>query len=218
MSATSLPAGRFLDLGRKRLFFLAFAMMTLFVIYRYEVPFMDKHSPIWQHFGPNVRWWLLPHGIAGAAALLLAPMQFSNSLRQRYLRMHRIAGRVYVGAVLVAAPFAIPIAKIQGPPELVMAASMQASGWVITTLIALYCIRSGNVQQHRQWMVRSYPFAMVFVVTRVLLAVPAIERMGMSGIIQTVWTTVFAAAFLPSIVLSWQAIKTGKKMVRGAGA
>jgi uncharacterized membrane protein YozB (DUF420 family) len=77
--------------------------------------------------------------------------------------------------------------------------------------IALYCIRTGNIQQHRQWMIRSYPFAMVFVFTRAILAIPAIERMGEVGIVSVVWSCIAAACFVPSFVINWRAIFKGAR-------
>ena len=69
-------------LGVKQLFFAAFGLATLFVFYVYEAPFLDPHSPAWQHVA-GVKWWLLPHATAGTVALLLAPFQFSARLRRR---------------------------------------------------------------------------------------------------------------------------------------
>ena len=189
----------------KHVFFVCFAAMTLFVIYYDELAFLDARSPVWEHFA-KVTWWLLPHGIGGALALLLAPLQFSTRLRQRHLRLHRILGRLYVACVLLAAPFAIPIAIIQGPPTLIMAAVIQTGGWLLTTAIALYCIRKGNIKQHREWMIRSYPFAMVFIFTRCLFAIPAIQRMGLDGIVSVVWSVIAAACFIPSLVINWRAV------------
>jgi len=191
-------------------FFIVYGLMTLFVLYRYEMPFLDSQSPIWQHFA-KVKWWLLPHGVLGAIALFLAPLQFSNRLRQRYLRLHRILGRFYVAGVAVSAPVAVHIAIVQGPPVLVMAAVTQSTGWMLTTAIALYCIRNGNVQQHRQWMIRSYPFAMVFIFVRTIIAIPAIARLGELGVVSTVWTCIAAACFIPSLVISWGAVFPNKR-------
>jgi uncharacterized membrane protein len=52
---------------------------------------------------------LLPHGIAGACALLLGPFQFSNRLRLRFRKFHRVLGRIYVAGVFVAAPLGVYI-------------------------------------------------------------------------------------------------------------
>lgn len=212
-SRADLPTRRAVRV--KHVFWAAFGLLTLFVLHRYEAPFLDSRSPVWQHFAP-VKWWLLPHGVAGALALLLAPFQFSERLRRRSLRLHRVLGRLYVAGVAVAAPVAIPIAVIQGPPTLVMAATIQSVGWLVTTAVALYCVRTGNIQQHREWMTRSYPFAMVFVVARALLAVPAIQAMGEVGLVSVVWSTVAAAYFIPSFVIDWRRVFRRQTERRGA--
>ena len=189
----------------KHIFFAVFGLMTLFVFYLYETPFLDSKSPVWQHVEP-VKWLLLPHGVAGALALLLAPFQFSARLRKRSLRLHRVLGRLYVGGVAVSAPLAIPVAIILGPPSLVMAAIIQSCGWLLTTAVALYAVRRGDIRQHREWMTRSYPFAMVFVVARALLAVPAVRALGEPGFVSVVWSCIAAACFVPSLVISWRAV------------
>jgi uncharacterized membrane protein len=193
------------SLKGKHVFFICFGLLTLFVILHNELPLMNAQSPARQHFA-KVTWWLLPHGIGGALALLLAPLQFSNRLRVRYLRLHRILGRLYVACVVIAAPVAIPIALIQGPPTLFMAAVMQTSGWLVTTFVALYAVRTGNIKQHREWMIRSYPFAMVFVVARAILALPPIHALGEIGVVSVVWSTIAAAYLLPSFVINWRAL------------
>jgi hypothetical protein len=80
---------------------------------------------------------MLVHGTGGALALFLAPFQFSNRLRRRYLRLHRIMRRVYVACVAIAAPAAVAIAFILGPPILISASMVQALGWIAATATAL---------------------------------------------------------------------------------
>ena len=201
----------------KHVFFAVFGLLTLFVFYLYETPFLDSHSPVWQHVEP-VKWLLLPHGVAGAVALLLAPFQFSARLRRRKPRLHRIMGRLYVAGAAVSAPLAIPVAIILGPPSLVMAATIQSVGWLLTTAIAIYCVRAGDIRQHQEWMTRSYPFAMVFVVARVILAVPAVRAMGEVGLVSVVWSCEAAACFVPSLVISGRALFRRKVEVRNRPA
>jgi uncharacterized membrane protein YozB (DUF420 family) len=102
-------------------------------------------------------------------------------------------------------------------PSLVAASGVQSFGWMLTTAIALYCVRHGNVAQHRRWMIRSYPFAMVFTVSRMIIPIPPLFRLGVPGIETVVWTTIAMAAILPNIVLEWQAI-TARPMRRAVAA
>ena len=67
----------------KSLVFTAIAAMAAYVLYHNERFLLDPAHPIWNHYEP-FKWWLLPHGLAGACALLLAPLQFAEGLRQRH--------------------------------------------------------------------------------------------------------------------------------------
>lgn len=77
--------------------------MLAYVLQHNERFLIDAAHPEWQHIH-TFRWYLLPHGIAAACALLLAPMQFSDRLRHRFTKLHRVIGRIYVGGVLIGAP------------------------------------------------------------------------------------------------------------------
>jgi len=99
-----------------------------------------------------------------------------------------------------------------------MAALIQSFGWLATTATAFYCIRRGKVQQHRECMMRSYPFAMVFVLVRVILAVPAIANSGLNGLIPTVWTVLTIACFLPSFLIEWAKLRNSGIQRRTAAA
>jgi hypothetical protein len=115
-------------------------------------------------------------------------------------------GRLYVAGAFISAPLAVPVAVILGPPSLVMAATIQSAGWLLTTAIALYAVRRGDIRQHQEWMIRSYPFAMVFVLARAVLAVPAVSKMGEVAFVSVVWSLIALACFVPSLVISWRAI------------
>lgn len=185
-------------------FFILFGLLTIFVTYMKNARIFDPTSEIAQHFAP-VKWYLVPHAFFGALAMLLGVFQFSNRLRARYLKTHRMLGYIYVVSVFIAAPLAVPM-TVRFGPSLVAASVMQSFGWMLTTAIALYCVRQGNVAQHRRWMIRSYPFAMVFTVTRMIIPIPAVFRLGVAGIETVVWTVIALAAILPNLLLDWRAI------------
>ena len=203
MGTVVAPAAR--SRSRSKLvLFLIFGLLTVFVTYMKNARIFDSTSEIAQHFAP-VKWYLVPHAFFGGLAILLGVFQFSNRLRARYLTTHRTLGYVYVVSVFIAAPLAIPMTMRYGP-SLVAASSMQSFGWMLTTAIALYCVRHHNVAQHRRWMIRSYPFAMVFTVSRMIIPLPPVFRLGVVGIETVVWTVIALAAILPNIFLDWRAI------------
>jgi uncharacterized membrane protein len=189
----------------KLISFAVFFAVTIFVVYMKNRQILDPKSEIAQHFAP-VKWFLAAHGFCGALALVLGAFQFSNRLRARYLKVHRTFGYIYVASVFIAAPLAIPVAMRVDSLSLVAASAAQSFGWMVTTGIALICVRRGNIAQHRRWMIRSYPFAMVFTVARVLIPTPPILRLGFTGIEIVVWSTIMLAAFLPNIFLEWRAM------------
>jgi len=202
--ATAVASVRRSRSQSKLVFFVIFGLLTVFVMYMKNSRIFDPTSEIAQHFAP-VKWYLVPHAFFGILAIVLGVFQFSNRLRARYLKIHRTLGYVYVISVFIAAPLAVPMTWRYGP-SLVAASSMQSFGWMLTTGIALYCVRHGNITQHRRWMIRSYPFAMVFTVSRMIIPLPPVMRMGVAGIETVVWTVIAMAAILPNILLDWRSI------------
>ena len=190
----------------KAIFFVAFFAATVFVTYLKNGRVFDPGSPIARHFAP-AGWYLVIHALFAVVAMAVAAFQFSNRLRARYLRIHRALGYVYVVSVLISAPVAVVVAlKTAASSSLVAANAVQSFGWITTTGIALYCVRSGNVTQHRRWMIRSYPFAMVFTLVRAVRPFSFIAGLGNDGREMVIWSAIVLAAFLPNIALEWRAI------------
>lgn len=174
----------------KYLLFGFIGLMLAYVLNHNESFLIHSDAPIWQHYHV-VGWYLLPHGIAGACALFLAPMQFSDRLRQRYTKLHRVVGRIYVGGVLFAAPLGIVVQYLNesrgDPRSFSVAAAVQASSWILTTAIAMAFILRGRVEQHRRWMTRSFAVALVFLEVRVIGGVTGWEQLGAPAIETIVW-------------------------------
>lgn len=194
-------------LRAKTYLFVFVGLMLAYVLYHNESFLIHPKAPIWLHYQP-FKWWLLPHGIAGACALLLGPMQFSDRLRQRFTKLHRIMGRIYIGGVLIASPLGFYVEFFQertgAPRSLSLAAATQATLWMATTVIALAFILQGKVQQHRQWMTRSFAVALVFLEVRVILGITGWENLGPAAVTTTVWACNAFAIPLADILLQWQ--------------
>jgi len=196
----------------KAAFFLVFFAMTIFAAYEKNSRIFDPTSPIAQHYAP-AKWFLPVHALCGILAMTVPALQFSNRLRARYLKWHRALGYVYVTSVSIAAPFAILVSvKISRTFTMVAANCIQSFCWLATTAIALYCIRKGNVIQHRRWMIRSYPFAMVFTLTRMVQVFVPFTRGGHPGNEALFWSCILLAAFLPNVFIEWPVIFSRKTM------
>src|ERR1700687_1088668 len=157
----------------KYLLFAFIGLMMAYVLRHNESFLLNRADPVWQHYQP-FKWWLLPHGLAGACALLLGPMQFSDRLRQRYVKLHRIVGRIYIAGAFIAAPMGVYVQYLDEKTgfsrTFTIETMIQGGLWMLTTGIALAFILKGKVQQHRQWMTRSFAVApLIFVEARVII-------------------------------------------------
>jgi len=192
----------------KYLLFGFIGLMLAYVLVHNERFLIDSQNPEWPHI-QSFKWWLLPHGLTGACALLLAPLQFSDRLRQRFTKLHRVLGRFYVAGVFLAAPLGFYVEyfeeRMGAPRSFSVAAAAQAVAWMLTTGIALAFILKGKVQQHRQWMTRSFAVALVFLEVRVILGVTHWDANPSFATQETVvWVCNVFAILLADVVLQSQ--------------
>lgn len=191
--------------GSKHVLFAVLGLMTLFVSWNNERFLLQPQAPEWAHFGP-IRWHLIPHGLGGTVALLFGAMQFSARLRGRYPHLHRVIGKSYIGGTVVAAPVAIWMAFINSPWFLVVFTIVQATTWMLFTLLAYVCIRRGAVAAHREWMIRSYSIVLIFLEGRVLMAIPVLARQGMDAIVLVNWACFALTLVVVECALRWREV------------
>ena len=207
MSTTLMTLKRSSWLRAKYLLFATIGLMLAYVILHDESFLVHPKDPIWQHYEP-FEWWLLPHGIAGACALLLGPMQFSDHLRQRFNRFHRVVGRIYVAGTFLAAPLGLYIQYFQErmgvPRSFTIAAAIDAMLWMVTTGIALVFILKGRVYEHQQWMTRSFAVALVFLEVRVIGGVGRWDNLDAHANETIVWACLAFSILSADLVLQWQ--------------
>ncbi len=207
VSSAALPLQRVTWFRPKYLLFAFIGLMLAYVLRHNEHFLIDAKDPKWAHIHP-FRWYLLPHGIMGACALLLGPLQFSDRLRQRFAKFHRVVGRFYVAGVFIGAPMGLYIQyfeeRMGGARSFSFAAGTDAALWMLTTAVAIFFILKGKVQQHRQWMTRSFAVAIVFLEVRVVGGVTGWERLGPSAIETMVWMCVAFSLLFADIALQWR--------------
>lgn len=216
MATTSVavrPASR---MRPKYALFGVVGLMIAYVLVHNESFLIHRSDPVWQHYHP-FRWWLLPHGLAGACALLLGPLQFSDRLRQRFTKLHRVVGRIYILGALILAPLGAYIQYFQermgGPRSFSIAGLVDAILLMGTTGIAFAFILNGKVQQHRQWMTRSFAVALVFVEVRVIGGITGWDKNP--AIIETiVWSCLAFALLSADVVLQVQELLRSRPAAR----
>jgi len=210
MSTGAMPFQRIAWLRSKYLLFAFVGLMLAYVLRHNEHFLIDARDPAWQHYQP-FKWWLLPHGLAGACALLLGPMQFSDRLRQRYIKLHRTVGWFYIVGAFILAPLGAYIQYFEermGAPRTFSAAALVDAILLMTTTgIALAFICQGRIQQHRQWMTRSYAVALVFLEVRVVGGVTGWERLGDAADEAIVWGCLAFSILFADLILQWQELR-----------
>jgi len=201
-----VPRQRAPWINAKNLAFAGIILMMAYVLRHNESFIIDRSDPNWDHI-KSFKWWLLPHGLAGACALILAPLQFSDRLRRRFTKMHRIVGRIYITGAFVLAPLGVYIQyleeRIGEPRSFTIATSVDAILLMSTTAFALFFILKRKIQQHRQWMTRSYAVALIFFEVRFISGVLGLDdSVGATETI--VWICLAFSIPLADLVLQLQ--------------
>jgi Predicted membrane protein (DUF2306) len=197
--------------ARNLVFFLV-SLMAAYVLYHNESFLLDSMHPVWQHY-ESFKWWLLPHGVIGACALLLVPMQFFDRLRARFRLLHRVVGRIYVTCALILAPLGAYIQYLEEPlgasRSFTIAATVDATLLTITTAIGFAFAIKRMIPQHRQWMTRSYAVALTFLQIRVILGITGLDQPPNPAVAEiVVWTCVALAVLVGDLANQWYEIQS----------
>ena len=167
MAASTLVAPSTRRSRFKTVLWIFLCLTALFVFITSEVLLFTDY-PMYHAYRLQViadRGLLIPHTLAGIFALLIGPINFSSRFRLRYLKFHRVLGRIYVASVFIGAATGVALAA--GRPGFPGTCG-QAAAWIVCTTAAFITARNRQIVQHRQWMARSYAVTFTFVYSRVL--------------------------------------------------
>src|SRR5580693_4597991 len=208
MASSTLLAGKTSGSRFKTILWVSLGLTVLFVFITSEVLLVTDY-PMYHAYRLQViadGRLLIPHTLAGIFALLIGPINFSSRIRQRYLKLHRVLGRIYVVSVFVGSFTGIALAW--GRPGL-PGTSMQAAAWIVCTTAAFLTARNRQIVQHRQWMARSYAVTFTFVSSRVLNLVPAYWS-HLGDVLSAVGVIAFtlASLLIADLGLNWHELTT----------
>ena len=208
-SFTKQAGGSRLKINAKYVVFIVIAIMSTYVLYHNERFLIDSEHPAWERY-ESFKWWLLPHGIFGAIVLLFAPLQFSERLRQRYTRAHRVMGRLYVVGALALAPMGAYIQYYQErsgmPRSFTILAVVDAAMLMGTTGLAFLFAFKRKIALHRQWATRSYSVALVFITGRFVMGVTGWEALGIEIVQAIIWSCLALSLVFADISIHWREI------------
>jgi len=107
---------------------------------------------------------LLVHIVGGSVALFAGPIQLWLGIADRQMALHRRLGILYMTAVAISAIAAYWLAL---HPSLGFAFGAGLAGlataWLTTTGLAFMAIKRSLIEQHKEWMIRSYVVTFAFV-------------------------------------------------------
>jgi uncharacterized membrane protein len=167
------------------------------------------YRPVWDALNGVVVTYLCQ---PTALALALGALQF---LTRKGGRIHRITGRIYVAGVFLAGPFAVWMASIISPGFLFAFTIVQAGIWMLCTGIAFWTIRRGNIDQHREWMMRSYAVVLNFLEGRVLMAIPVLAAAGLDAVVFVNWLSLTLTLIGVELVIQWPRLSARRRNSRG---
>jgi uncharacterized membrane protein len=157
------------------------------------------------------RDWLYVHVLAGMAALLLGPVQLWLGLNKRTAILHRVLGGLYVAGVFASAIAAFYLA-FHSDFGWVFAVGLtgMASTWVVSTSFATIAICLRQVEQHREWMIRSYVLTSGFILFRLIESGLEIARVG--TIVERMTAASWLAWSVPLLIV--ESILQGRKIFK----
>lgn len=156
---------------------------------------------------------LLMHVSGATLALFLGPWQFWTKLRNRYLKLHRWLGRLYLLAVLVGGIGGLWLAFTAfGGLVSQTGFSGLALFWLATGIMAYRRIRLGNIEAHREWMIRNY--ALTFAAVTLRLWLPLLLASGLA--FPTAYPTVAWLSWVPNLLAVELYLRSAKARRRRA--
>ena len=146
-------------------------LIGLVMIVAVALPYFRLDPTNFRSYWPR-RWWLLLHISTGIVALLTGPVQLWLGITDRRPGLHRRLGTIYLSAVVVSSIAAFYLA-FHTDLGIVFGAGLGslAVAWLVTSGVALMAIKRRLIEQHKEWMIRSYVVTTAFITFRVLFLI-----------------------------------------------
>ena len=161
--AARAPSGRWLG----NLVLAVAAVLALWFLFTAAFRYLNYSPAVYGADYWGRRAGLIPHIGGGVVAISTGLVQVWLGVTGRTRRLHVVLGRVYLGAVATGslAGFWLALTTSGG---LVFGSGLffLSTAWAITTVMAYLAIRRRAVEQHREWMLRSYVVTFAFVFFR----------------------------------------------------
>jgi uncharacterized membrane protein len=194
----------------KTILIIIIGLIALYFVVDRALPYFYNFSfeQFQDYYWPN-KWWLVGHLLGGITALIIGPFQFSTSFRNRYLKIHRTLGKIFIIAIIIGSFCAIYMSftvaqQVNIPWSISL--FVLALVWLVSALMAYRMIRLKRIPQHREWMIRTYVITFAFVLFRFInessIARSLMETFEERGP-TAIWLSWAVPLFFTEVVLQW---------------
>jgi len=172
------PPIRSTHTGRAPAIMLGLAMLVgLGFVAGFAFPYFAGGEALGQYRGKEP--WIFMHLGGGMIALLVGPGQLWLGHKNRKIEVHRKLGLVYMGAIAVSVTAAFYLATHTAVGWVFGAGLMGlAIAWIVTTGMAFVAVRRSLLDQHQEWMIRSYVVTFGFVFFRIFAGIMQATGIG----------------------------------------
>ena len=154
------------------------AIVALLYVHSFALPYLLPSAATFGIYESR-REWLIVHVLGGTLALFLGPVQFWLGLSEYSRRWHRVLGVVYIMCVAASSTSAISLASATDFGWVFKTGMMTlAFVWIGTTGLAVTAICRSLIQQHKEWMIRSYVVTFSFVFFEAIGQVLDLAKIG----------------------------------------
>lgn len=199
------------DKPKAWLILLVWAFLFLFAgkfVLNDAIPYFGFNEEVYGRFW-GMKWPLIGHVSGGLIALVLGPFQFWSGFRNRYLKVHRWTGRLYLTGILIGTVSSVTLALTTGIAihwTWAISLLFLAMAWFFTAAMAFRFILLRRINLHKEWMIRSYVVTFAFVLFRWLNSTPLFVEMG--NFIERgptmIWVSWVIPLFITEIILQWK--------------
>jgi hypothetical protein len=195
----------------------SFLVASYFLVFDAADYLRSFTADVYGRFWP-MRNWLFLHIATGSLALIAGAVQFGLAFLGRTSTLHRWAGRIYSGAVLISC--AASLAVLQngsaiGPAWVVLLVVLSSCALLFTAFGVIEA-RRRQWRRHAAWMVRSYMAMMVFAWFRLIWELPVLGHLSISARAAMILALTMLITFVGTeLMLRLRAYMTAK---RSAGA
>lgn len=152
-------------------------LLAVLLIFNNAVPYFNTKSPNYEP--EKLQPFTLPlliHIAGGIIAILTGAFQFLKTIRTKYVRFHRIFGKIYLISILISALVSYYLSIFHAIIDrhyITFGIGLigLATAWLFTSGMAFWAIKHKDFEQHREWMIRSYVVTCGFITFRLIFGI-----------------------------------------------